>query len=154
MDVAAELLVVARSGGKLSSVLYTAATSSVRTNKDLTDIAGDVALTSNALTDVGKFLGEKQSLTVASQSAIQDANAILKRCHDAFKEIQELAAKNLGGDGRSTKYSSHGKLRWPLRGMQLELLKKRLESLKSSLMLLLSVLNFRKDQNSGYVDEI
>lgn len=110
MDITAKLLEVARSGGELSTFLYTAATTSTHIDRDRTSIAGDVALTSNALTDVQHFLGERTGPFVATDCAIQDAHSTLKRCQNSFTEIQDLAGQRPAPYGSKTKAIGHGKL--------------------------------------------
>jgi hypothetical protein len=50
----------------------------VRTDQDITDIASDVELTSNALESVGKVFGTEDAKSIVSKKAIQDANNIIK----------------------------------------------------------------------------
>jgi hypothetical protein len=133
MDIAIKLLETASTGGKLSTRIYTFATNTLHIDKGLTDIAGDVALTSTALGNVGDHLHSRHGPSRASDSAYKDAQTVLSRCQGSFKEVQGLI------EGK------HRGLLGSLRGMKLELLKKRLESLKSSLNLLLSVLKFNRE---------
>jgi hypothetical protein len=117
----------------------------------MTEIASDVALTSNVLHNVGNFLSERSTASVASSTAVEDAYSILERCKAAFGEIQTLIDKNSKTNPDGTKkFGARAKVMWPLRSSRADLLKRRLESLKSSLMLLLQVLSFAKDRAKGY----
>lgn len=154
MDVASGIIGVASVGVKLSTTLYTYASSVANADKDMTDIAGDVALTSNVLNNVGTFLQDPDTIAIASGTALTDASSILKRCRDAFTEIEALISKSDKpghvGENWGRKPSKRAIFAWPLKSSRAELLKKRLESLKSSLMLLLHVLSFARDRANGY----
>lgn len=150
MDVASGIIGVASIGIKLSTTLYTFANSVASADKDMKDIAGDVALTSNVLNNVGSFLKDPKTIAIASETAITDAISILDRCKDAFGEIQTIVdQKGKNSETGMKKSTTRAKFMWPLKSSRVELLKRRLESLKSSLMLLLQVLSFAKDQAAG-----
>jgi hypothetical protein len=150
MDVAVGIVRMAGIGTKLSTTLMAYAGGVADADQNMADIAGDVALTSNVLISVGNFLKERDNDAVATASALKDAQAILARCHDTFKEIKAIVDKTTRTDeGESRKSSKRARLVWPIKSNKAELLKTRLESLKSSLMLLLQVLSFAKDWATG-----
>jgi hypothetical protein len=150
MDVSVGIVRMAGVGTKLSTMLMAYAGGVLDADKNMVDIAGDVALTSNVLTSVGNFLKERDNETVATPSALKDATAILDRCHDTFEEIKAIVDKTAKVDKSGNRKSSkRAKLIWPIKSNKAELLKSRLESLKSSLMLLLQVLSFAKDWARG-----
>jgi hypothetical protein len=138
------LLETSRTGAKLSTVLSTFALNGTQIDKSLTDLAGDVALTSTALTNVGDFFHAEPGPSKASQSAFKDTLSILQRCQDSFSEIEGLA-KEKHRKSRLRIWST------PSQELKMDLLRKRLESLKCSLVLLLSVLNFSNDCCTQYV---
>jgi hypothetical protein len=151
MDVAVGIVRMASIGTKLSTTIMSYASAVADADKSMVDIAGDVALTSNVLTSVGNFLTERDNGVVATPSALKDAKAILTRCHDTFAEIKAIVDKSAKTDDNGNRKSSkRAKLTWPIKSNKAELLKSRLESLKSSLMLLLQVLSFAKDWASWY----
>lgn len=120
----------------------------------MTDIVRDVALTSNVLEKVGNFLQDKDIVAVTSQSALQDASSILSKCRDAFADIDDILHQGNSAelDG-ARRFSKRAILLWAHKGPRTELLKRRLESLKSSLLLLLLVLSLAKDKGgvaNGY----
>lgn len=152
MDVAVGIVRMAGVGTKLSTALMCYAGGVADADKNMTAIAGDVALTSNVLASVGNFLKERDNETVATPSALKDAQAILTRCHDTFEEIKAIVDKTAKTDDvGNCKTSKRARLIWPVKSNKAELLKSRLESLKSSLMLLLQVLSFAKDWANGQV---
>ncbi|KAE9966743.1 hypothetical protein EG328_008646 [Venturia inaequalis] len=139
-------------GTKLSTALMCYAGGVADADKNMTAIAGDVALTSDVLASVGDILKQREDKAVATPSAVKDARAILTRCHDTFEEISCLINRKDGTDvDGKRRGSKRAQLIWPIKSNKAELFKSRLESLKSSLMLLLQVLSFAKDWAGGTV---
>lgn len=138
---------IAGAGTKLSSALYHFTTSAVRAEQDVADIASDIELTSNALTSVGRVFETEDTRSVISEKAITDANNLIKRCEMVFKDIAEVVEKSrtVSKDGKKN-LSAIGKLAWPMREQRVELYRRRLESLKNSLTLLLHVLQLAQKQ--------
>lgn len=153
VGLAASILQIAGAGVKLSTALYNFASSASRADRDVADIADDVMLTANALDSVGKVFEKEDGKTVVSRRAIQDANGLIKRCDAVFGEIQEVVEKRrkVCKDGKKI-LSTFGKFSWPLKEQRIELLRRRLESLKNSLMLLLHVLQLANGQAKGYIN--
>lgn len=151
IGLVASIVQIAGAGAKLSSTLYHFTASAVRADQDINDIAGDVELTSNALESVGKVFETEDAKSVVSKKAIQDANNIIKRCEAVFNDITELVEKrrNPSKDGKKS-LSVMGKFSWPLKEQRVELHRRRLESLKNSLVLLLHVLQLAQGQARGY----
>jgi hypothetical protein len=152
LGLVASIVQLAGAGAKLSSALYNYTTSAVRAEQDITDIAGDVELTSNALESVGKVFETEYAQSIVSKKAIQDANNIIKRCKTVFNDITELVEKRqkVGKDGKKG-LNMMGKLSYPFKEQRVELHRRRLESLKNSLVLLLHVLQLAQGQARGYV---
>jgi hypothetical protein len=147
VSIATALLEVGNAGANLSTKLYTTATSSVNLDQDLANLASDVALTSTALINVGRYLDVKHGPVIASESAHQDAWSISKRCQESFEELSAMT-----GSRPST--SRMDRLRmWPqtAHGSRTEILRKKIETLKSSLILLLSILKFHHESHTQYV---
>lgn len=151
VGLVASIIQIAGAGAQLSSALYHFTTSAVRADQDITDIASDVELTSNALDSIGKVFETEDPKSIVSKKAIQDANNIIKRCETVFTEISELVEKRSKTlkDGKKS-LSVMGKLSWPMKEQRVELHRRRLESLKNSLVLLLHVLQLVQGQSRGY----
>jgi hypothetical protein len=151
VGLVASIIQIAGAGAKLSSALYHFTTSAVRADQDITDIASDVELTSNALESVGQVFETEDAKSIVSKKAIQDANSIIKRCEAVFTDISELVEKRrkTSKDGKKN-VSVMGKLSWPMKEQRVELHRRRLESLKNSLVLLLHVLQLAQGQAHGY----
>jgi hypothetical protein len=150
LGLVASIVQIAGAGAKLSSALYTFTHSAVRADQDILGIASDVELTSNALESVGRVFETEDTKSIIAQKAIRDAKSIIKLCEHVFTDISELVEKRrkLSKEGKKT-LSVMGKLSWPLKEQRVELYRKRLENLKSSLVLLLHVLQLAQGQARG-----
>jgi hypothetical protein len=150
VGLVASIVQIAGAGAKLSTVLYNYTSSAVRADKDITDLADDVDATSSALGGIGKVLGTEDAKSIVSEQAIRDANKIIKRCGDIFRDISELVEKRhtKTKDGKKA-LSMVGKLAWPLKEQRVELHRRRLDTPKMSLLLLLDVLKLAQSQARG-----
>jgi hypothetical protein len=152
VGLVASIIQIAGTGAKLSTALYHYTTSAVRADQDIAEIADDVDLTSNALESIGKVFESEDAKSIVSKKAIHDANNIIKRCEAVFNDITELVEKRrkVSKEGKKS-LGMMGKLSWPLKEQRVELYRRRLESLKTSLGLLLHVLQLAQEQSRGYV---
>jgi DNA topoisomerase VI subunit B len=147
VGLVASIVQIAGAGTKLSSALYPFTTAAVRADQDIADIASEIELTSNALASVGKVLETEDTRSVVSKKAITDADSLIKRCKIVFKDIAELLQRRrtVSKDGKKN-LSTMEKLAWPMREQRVVLYRRRLESLKNSLTLLLHVLQLAQEQ--------
>ncbi|CAN9147991.1 unnamed protein product [Alternaria alternata] len=154
VGLAASIIQIAGAGAKLSVTLYNFTSSAARADQDIRDIADDVELTSNALESVGKLFESEDAKSIISTKAVQDAHNIIKKCQGVFDELSEMVEKRrkTGKDGKKT-LSMMGKLAWPMKEQRVELHRKRLESLKNSLVLLLHVLQLAQGQSRGKMEK-
>lgn len=152
VGLTASIVQIAGAGTKLSTSLYNFAGSVARADQEIADIAGDVELTTKALASVGTVFKNENTRSIVSELAIQDAGEIIKRCEATFREISEVADKRrkICKDGKRS-LSTLGKFSWPLKVQKVELLRRRLDRDKNSLMLLLQVLQLANGQAKGYV---
>ena len=148
MDITSSIIAVATVGVKLSTTLYSYSNGVAKAEKDITDIAADVALTSNVLKRVGDFMKQNTDVPVASEDAVRDAQSIIQRCERIFSEIENGFSKRIkpNKNGASPAVSLFGKATWPLKGPRMELLCRKLDGLKLSLTLLLEVLSLAANQ--------
>jgi methyl-accepting chemotaxis protein len=152
IGLAASIIQIAGAGSKLSATLYQFVSSAARADQEIDDIAGDVQVTASALESVGEVFGNENATCVISKRAIQDANSLIKRCETVFDDIRELVDKRrkVCKDGKKS-LSTLGKFAWPHKEQKVQLLRGRLESLKTSLNLLFNVLHLANAQAKGYV---
>ncbi|KAF2681412.1 hypothetical protein K458DRAFT_420584 [Lentithecium fluviatile CBS 122367] len=153
IGLAASIVQIAGAGVQLSTTLYNFVGAASRADSDIADIADDVQLTANTLDSVGKVFERVGGKCVVSKKAIQDAESLIKRCEAVFGEIHQMIDKRrkMGKDGK--KLSTLGKFSWPLKEPRVELLRKRLDSLKASLQLLLQVLLLANGQAKGEMEK-
>lgn len=151
MDVAASVVGLASFGVKLSTTLYSYSTTAASADKDISDIAKDVATAANVLVNMGLVLKDEETARIASEALLKDVRDIIDSCETVFNEIQEIVQKRrtkIGKDGKNT-IRMIGRLMWPLKEQRVELLQKRLNSLSSRLSLVLNVLNLAANQANG-----
>jgi hypothetical protein len=152
VGLVASIIQIAGAGTALSNYLYNFVSSASRADQEISDIAGDVEITANALDSVGRVFENEDAQCIASKKAIQDANNLIKRCEAVFQEIRDVVDKGTkaGPDGKKSK-SLVAKLKWPMKEQRVQLLRGRLESLKNSLILLFNVLQLANGQAKGLV---
>ncbi|KAF2739579.1 hypothetical protein EJ04DRAFT_335509 [Polyplosphaeria fusca] len=134
LAVAASIIQVADAGLRISQTVYAYAESVRSADKRLKDVAIDVRVTSDIVRhvaelfdDFGKHVGPKE---------LQTANECVNRCKAAFKEVEEYANK---AKPRVSKW------RFPLRERKLELMDAKLEQLKTSLHIMLTVIQNKNE---------
>ncbi|KAL1794223.1 hypothetical protein ACET3X_007644 [Alternaria dauci] len=154
IGLAASIIQIAGAGAKLSVALYNFTNSAAQADQEIRDIADDVDLTSNALESVGKVFESEDAKSIVSKKAVQDAHKIIKKCQGVFDELSGIVEKRrkMGKDGKKT-LSMMGKLAWPMKEQRVELNRRRLESLKNSLVLLLHVLQLAQGQSRGKMEK-
>ena len=143
MGLAASIVQLGGAGAELSIKLYNFAKSATKADHDIIDLVEDLDSTGSALNHIGKTLELEDIQARANEQAINDAANIKRRCELVFAEVQEIISKRkkVGRDGKET-LTFAGKISWPLKEQRVELLRRRLDSLKLSLSLLLDVLKF------------
>ena len=154
VGLAASIIQIAGAGLTLSKALYVYVDSTTKADNEVADIASDIEITANALDSVGKVFEDEDSASVVSKKAIRDAENIVKRCEAVFGEIQQVIDKRrkTGKDGKKS-LTMIGKLAWPMKTEKVELLRRRLESLKNSLVLLFHVLQLANGQAKGRLEK-
>ncbi|KAH6644270.1 hypothetical protein C7974DRAFT_407964 [Boeremia exigua] len=153
VGLAASVLQIGGAGAKLSIELYNFINTASRADSDITHIAVDVEVTSNVLGNVGKVLGADGAKRLVNQDAVQHARTLITQCEEVFNELSEVVdkARKTGKDGRS-RIGFRAKISWPMKEQRVELLRRRLETLKSSLLVLFHVLQLAQDKARGDVE--
>lgn len=151
VGLAASVLQIGGAGAKLSIELYSFISTAARANSDVRHIAVDVEVTSNVLGNVGKVLEGDHAKKLVNQDAIQHAKDLIKQCNEVFNELSEVVekARKTGKDGKA-RIGFRAKMTWPMKGQRVELLRRRLETLKTSLLVLFHVLQLAQDKARGY----
>ncbi|PPJ60459.1 hypothetical protein CBER1_07355 [Cercospora berteroae] len=143
IGTAASVIQVAEAGFSLATTLYNYSKSVKSAEKDIKKIARDVNLTAKVLQRTHEQLKADVSGKSCTNEAIHDLEEVLEGCREAFQEVDDALTKStrVGADGNFT-ISMTEKLKWPLRSSKLEVLRANLEKLKSTLLLMLSVLAY------------
>lgn len=151
IGLAASIIQIGGAGAKLSKELYLFISTAARADQDITTIARDVGTTSNVLANVGKVLEADDATKIINQDAVKHAKDLIKQCEEVFKEILAVLEKRQKvGENSKKRLSLMGKMSWPMKEQRVELLRRRLETLKSSLLVLFYVLQLAQNQARGY----
>ena len=118
---------------KLSTALYEYAERVSNAPKLVGDLAKDVKLTSSVLEHLSELFNEATSQPLIRPGALRTAKETIAECKSAFSEMETLIA---------TASRSMGRLVLPFKESKLQLLIARLASLKSTLQLLLQMLQY------------
>lgn len=149
LSVAASVLEVAGAGLKLATTLYTFAETVFHADKELKNVARDLSLTSSVIKELGTVLEQDQASRICSQNAIQTAKDTIQGCQDVSREIDAAMQRSLRSENKSKPSVPFlRRLIWPLKERRMELIRSNLEKLKSTLMLMLQVLQYAKMLNS------
>ncbi|KAF9701185.1 hypothetical protein EKO04_000945 [Ascochyta lentis] len=150
IGLAASIVQLGGAGAELSIKLYNFVNSATRADRDMIDLAEDLDSTGSALNHIGRTLRAKDIQARTSPQAIKDATKLKRRCELVFVEIQDIIQKRqkIGKDGKES-LTLAGKMGWPLKEQRVELLRRRLDSLKLSLSLLLDVLKLSQGEAQG-----
>jgi hypothetical protein len=128
----ASVLQVAGAGLKLSQTLYQYADSVASADRRVKDIATEVELTSRIIEELGTLFELQETSQLLSQNALNTANKTVRECSSVFTELEAALKK--------TKKNTLGRLMLPFRESKIELLRRHIDTLKSTLQLLLQVL--------------
>ena len=142
LGVAAGVLQIAELGGKLSVKLFTFTRKIKNADKQIDSISQDIAATGAVLQQLGTELKKDEHLRLCSAEAVAEARKLMEACRGVFDELNDT----IDGKGKAR---GAGKWLALKRGInytfvedQIQLLKAKLEHLKSSLLVMLNVLIF------------
>ncbi|KAL5455555.1 hypothetical protein PMIN06_004385 [Paraphaeosphaeria minitans] len=145
----ASIAQVASSGMQLSSALYDLASGAARPEQEVADLAHHVKTTAIALDGVAGIVAQEDGVHDVSRTALSEAGDLAKRCEAVFGDVQDVIAKRKIPDQNVSKPSRTHQLSKKQRA---ELLRRRLDSLKHSILLLLHVLRLANAQANGDMD--
>jgi len=131
--------------------LYDYVTTAARADKSIETFIFDVKATSQFLHNVREaFLLNQDAATVIDAQAIQNAKRIIDECEKRYLELSTIIKKSRKPehDGKS-RVNLKGKMSWPSKEVRVIELQRRLDSLKSLLLIMLSVLNLAYEQVKG-----
>jgi hypothetical protein len=156
LGIAASVIQIADVGARLSVKLYTFTRKVKGAGRSIQEIAQEIAATGAALRELGEALEEDKYADLASRQSIESTRQMVSDCWKVFSDINE----SIGGDSlfkasktdvskkpfdlgsvRLPSFTFKQRLKYPFIEPQIDLLKTKLESLKSSLVLMLQVLS-------------
>lgn len=154
-SIATGALQVAGAGISLAKTLYEYLESVKSAHKHVKAIAVEVRLTSSVLEHLGTLLKDNEEEKLCSQNVVSDAKSAFNGCEDAFREIDNTFKVLVKPQADGTKsVSVAGRLSWPFKKGKLETLQANLERLKTTLLLMLSVLSYAREKASKWVKRI
>ncbi|KAI6892602.1 hypothetical protein KC316_g4133 [Hortaea werneckii] len=117
-------------------------------DKSVAAIQLEVKVTSSALESLSTLLNDHEAEKICSTKIIGDAKGVFKGCFAAFDEVDQVFRNvvKTGNDGKKPSLSAGARLKWPLRKGKVETLQANLERLKTTLLLMLSVLSFAREK--------
>lgn len=130
IGAAASIIQIADAGLKLYNYIESVASA----NKRLTRVNKNLETTCNVVKEIGEVFQRKETAILVSERAVKTAHDAAEECHLVFGELREAVEK-----------SNKNKYIFPLREEKLELLSVQLEKLKSTLMLLMTLLIHARD---------
>lgn len=145
--IAASAIQVAGAGWSLAKTLHAYVDAVKSAQKHIKAVATEVKLTASVLDHLGGLLKDSEAEKLCTSDVISDAKDALGGCRDAFGEIEEAfkgVVKTLADGSRSV--SATARLAWPFKKGKLEALQANLERLKSTLLLMLSVLSYAREK--------
>ena len=142
VSAAASVLGVATAGIQLSRVLYDLYTTVRGSRKEIQDVADNVSLLSMVLEELDGVLCQDE---IHYKPRLQEAaQAIVLRCAALFADIRKHTGADQGQKGK--KFSE--KAAWYFKRERVKSLRVSLESLKSTLNILLHIVQLAKTTNN------
>ena len=165
VGIIASVVQIADVGLRLSIKLYTFGEIVASADRSVISISKDVSLTSGVLKELGQILDKDKETGTFSETAVQTADGVVKECLEVFKEMDNIIVKRLPSLGAAGKGGGQGervkratvmleRLKWGYLQPKLELLRSNLDSLKSTLLLMLNVITYARQVSEKYVPVI
>lgn len=147
LSIVANALGVPDVGMRLSAKLHTLGVLVTNADKTILSISKDVAHTSAVLKELGEIVAkDRPGSQIANTSAQETCDGVLKECNEVYKEMDGIMTHsftNISSEGGITTAEASmllERLRWPLLQPRLLLLRSNLNSLKTTLLLMLNIL--------------
>ncbi|KAF2431573.1 hypothetical protein EJ08DRAFT_181043 [Tothia fuscella] len=144
LSICASVVSLAGAGLKLSTTLYTYSATAFKADKELKDIAENVSVTSSVLDQLGRILEEDKKARLCSDSALKTTEGVASRCKTVFQELDTALQKSLR-KSKDGKLSTVQKMKWPFLEPKVRLAQMNLESIKSTLLLMLNVVSYARN---------
>ncbi len=140
LSIAVSVASIVGVGVRISTGLYDICETISSAPDDIEDIASDITSLVVVVDELGKIFAAPGR--VYSQKLESSLLNIIKRCRLVFREINRMTEKTIGAE----KMKLQSKIAWLFRKTKVQELKASLESLKSTMGLMLQTLRLVKDQ--------
>lgn len=146
-SIAASAIQVAGAGLSVAKTLHAYVQEVKSAHKHVKAVAVEVKLTSSVLEHLGALLNENEAEKLCTKNVVTDAQDALSGCKDAFNEIDNTFKALVKAQPEGTRtVSTTARFAWPFKKGKLEALQANLERLKSTLLLMLSVLSYAREK--------
>lgn len=135
LDTSALALQVANDGAAIVGEIYRYADKVRKPDPRINDVATQVRLVSEATKELSQLLDDPSIRALRRDEAVTTAEEAMRACQDLFDELLACLVKSPAP--------------WPFKHMTLDVLSVRMNRLKGTLELLLSVLRFARLSASG-----
>lgn len=140
LSISASIITVAGVGIKLSAALYTLVDCIRSANIEIELVANEISLFSCTLDEIHEHVSSNRSLY--SNNLMKNLKKLLETCTQTYAEIERIL--KLGKKGRS--YLMTRNLMWALRREKIRPMRLNLESLKTTLMVMLQTMKLAKSK--------
>ncbi|KAJ9625430.1 hypothetical protein H2204_010403 [Knufia peltigerae] len=173
--LAGTVIGIARSGIKLAVKLHSFSETVTTARIEIKDLANNVSLTASVLHELGVNLDQEDDDDdddeeeeeeedgrgrIYSSSATATTREVTRECEGVFREIDTIIGKAMQSarergvkNGKVPALSPLERLKYPFLLPKVDLLAANLERLRSTLVLMLSVLSYARDMKAGDVKE-
>jgi hypothetical protein len=141
VGIAASIIKIADLGTKLSVKLFSFYRQVQNVNQAIQHLSSDVALTCAILRELGDSLKQDEQSKLCSPEAHLTARQMLKQCEEVLRRIQQMIDDS-HASGKSLWQQATSRIRNVLNEPDVSLVRANLESLKSTMLLLLNVIMF------------
>ena len=146
----ATIIQIADIGFRLSVKLFTFAETVASADQAIISTSKDISLTSSVLKEVGEILRKDQSLHKYSANAVSTATAIVTECSEVFQAMEKILVEKVPSissnrrDQSSRTTMALERFRWSYWQPKLQLLRSNLDRLRSTLLVMLNVINYQR----------
>ena len=139
-SIAGGCIALATTAIKLAETLFEYTKSVREAGKLLRPVAEHVQLTSTVLNSIGSVIDGPEVKQIFTDALLQDTNKALAGCRRAFGDLDDFVRMKFKKDQKGA-LSTSSRLLFSIRQKELDVLQAHLERFKSSLDLILGVLN-------------
>ena len=156
----ASIVQIADVGFRLSIKLFAFAETVASADKEIIFTSKDVSLTSSVLKEIGEILRQDEESCLYSPRAIQTATDIVSECQGVFLEIEEILIERVPnissklGDNVRKAAMMVERFEWSYWQPKLQLLRSNLDRLKSSLLVMLHVITYKRLQRHAFISNV